>query len=411
MKIVFAPLSNFFSHRSRLLCIADEMKKRGHQAEFICSTEAADAIGKAGYKTNTAPEVERSVMFQMGTPRSYLTRYRNSNPAMNDKSQTKYRLKEMIDADFRIYDEVKPDLIIADGRPVSRICAWFMDIPCMEVRNIAGYIGAAQFMKSSLDREIECDHTVEMEMSQEFGLDFLNLAIKYRKNPQAQPDIPCIVPGIPEFELPNNNKLLEKIQHTLTGPLSWNGWNNSPEPVKESYKGKKVILVSMGSSFPFPSIIDRIVQAFSGNQYKVIINTGNNMELTQSLPENCDVLPFISLPRYLQIADFVIHHGGHGTMMEILAAGKPSLAIPFNGDQMEVSRQVEALNLGKRIKKYPDDITEKEIIESVSEVETDTRIKENLMQFQALMEKSGNSGAGMASDFIEKTVRQTVLTH
>ena len=140
MKILFAPLSNFLSHVTRLLCIADELKNRGHQTEFICSSEASDMIKKAGHKPNQAPEVDRNVMFQMGASKAYLARFRETSNGKINMNNHPYRLKEMMDADISIVKETNPDLIITDGRPVSHLCAWFMDIPCISVLNISGYI-------------------------------------------------------------------------------------------------------------------------------------------------------------------------------------------------------------------------------------------------------------------------------
>jgi UDP:flavonoid glycosyltransferase YjiC (YdhE family) len=42
----------------------------------------------------------------------------------------------------------------------------------------------------------------------------------------------------------------------------------------------------------------------------------------------------------------VVHHGGHETLMQALAAGVPSLILPANTDQILVAQQAQALGVG-----------------------------------------------------------------
>jgi UDP:flavonoid glycosyltransferase YjiC (YdhE family) len=91
-------------------------------------------------------------------------------------------------------------------------------------------------------------------------------------------------------------------------------------------------------------------------------------------------------------------------MMQVLSSGKPSLIIPFNGDQMEISRRVENLGLGKRIKKYPDEISSKEVFKNIRELLRNPRYRVNTLKFKKFFKKWEN-GAFTAAQFIEDTYR------
>jgi UDP:flavonoid glycosyltransferase YjiC (YdhE family) len=58
---------------------------------------------------------------------------------------------------------------------------------------------------------------------------------------------------------------------------------------------------------------------------------------------------FVPHDRVMPIADLVITHAGHGTVMAAAGAGVPMLCLPMGRDQPDVAGRVKALGLGRVI--------------------------------------------------------------
>jgi UDP:flavonoid glycosyltransferase YjiC (YdhE family) len=117
------------------------------------------------------------------------------------------------------------------------------------------------------------------------------------------------------------------------------------------------------------------------------------------------VLPLICLRAYLKISHVVLHHGGHGTVMEVLKAGLPSVVIPFNGDQIDISLRLEQFGCALRIGKYPGDISAGEVAQALHKVLDDPSYRDNAQKFSQELARWPD-GAAMAADLIENHALQ-----
>jgi UDP:flavonoid glycosyltransferase YjiC (YdhE family) len=113
------------------------------------------------------------------------------------------------------------------------------------------------------------------------------------------------------------------------------------------------------------------------------------------------VLPAIRLREHLANSEAVIHHGGHGTAMEVLRAGLPSVIIPFNGDQIDIARRVDALGCGLRLDGYPGDLTPEAVREAVRSVLSRRDPRDQARRFQREL-AAWPDGAELAADFVEE---------
>ncbi len=400
LKVLLFPLSSFISHATRCLCIADELAKRGHQVEFASSAANRELIIKAGYPSHLVKQLCHEQIIVTGAPKSYLDRYQQNT--QNCRHNDKFGLKEMASQDLAVLNKVKPDIVICDASPTSYLAATVLGIPCVMVKNILGYIDSnlsKHAIKSGLNLTDELDFTLENKMSKEFHSDCVKLNKAFVETYKT---IPFIIPGVPEFEKINNVNIFQNMSHCFVGNLEWQGWAKSSKPDLTKYRNKTVILVTFGSSFPFESLIINILSAFKDDPYHIIINTGNqfNCPEIQQYQTNFDIYPYLSLNDFLEIADIIVCHGGHGTIMSALKTGAPSVVIPFNGDQMVISKQIEELKCGIRIKKYPDDITPDKLYYAINKVLNDQTYKLNTIKYGNILKQKGN-GASNAVDFIE----------
>ena len=244
--------------------------------------------------------------------------------------------------------------------------------------------------------------TLELQFKKELK-DFLAQAIRdsdqYLRCVRA---IPWIVPGLPVLENKAKLALLSNPVHHYVGQLHWRGWDAMPQPEAGRYEHKTVILVTLGSTFPFADIARHVLSAFVAERYHVIVNTGDQFVIDQQDAKGShEVLPLICLRAYLQISHVVLHHGGHGTAMEVLKAGLPSVVIPFNGDQIDISLRLEQFGCALRIGKYPGDISAGEVAQALHKVLDDPSYRDNAQRFSQELARWPD-GATMAADLIEK---------
>ena len=123
----------------------------------------------------------------------------------------------------------------------------------------------------------------------------------------------------------------------------------------------------------------------------------------------------------IPFADLVVFHGGYGTMMETVAAGKPSIVIPFHTEQEGNGRRLEQLGCGRVLKlsKQPFaslkvkaswgeysyviqnryDLGAQELLETVHSVMSDHRCAAAAKRLQGRIQEYG--GAQQAMELIE----------
>lgn len=397
-RILFAPLGYFLSHLSRCLAVAEELKRRGHEIGFVCVQKDAEWLASQGYQVFPAFSMPAGDIMAYGAPFEYQQKYLGSKfPAITCRS---FGIDKMVEDDFAIYASFKPDLLVWDGRPTAPVTASLRGIPAVGINNLSMPIDNQPACDGST--EAQGRMTLELQFKKELK-DFLAQAIQesdqYLHFIRA---IPWIVPGLPVLENKAKLALLSNPVHHFVGQLHWRGWDAMPQPEAGRYENKTVILVTLGSTFPFAGIARHVLSAFADERYHVIVNTGDQFEIE---PEDAqghhEVLPLICLRAYLQISHVVLHHGGHGTAMEVLMAGLPSVVIPFNGDQIDISLRLEQFGCALRIGKYPDDITVGEVAQAVHKVLDEGSYRESAQRFSQELARWPD-GATLAADVIEK---------
>ena len=159
--------------------------------------------------------------------------------------------------------------------------------------------------------------------------------------------------------------------------------------------------------------------------------TGNEIEDTMSLVinsvEKSGVRAIISkgwgaveIPKHpnIFVADYVphdwlfkrvsavVHHGGAGTTASGLTAGKPTLIIPFGGDQLFWGSRVEKLGLGpKPIRR--EKLTEENLISALIDLTDNSNYKVAAEEMGVLL--SLENGVVKAADIIEDSLRKWLI--
>ena len=401
-RILFAPLGYFLSHLSRCLAVADELKERGHDVGFVCVPKDAAWLASLGYQVFPAYSMPAGDIMAYGAPFEYQQKYLGLKfPSVAIRS---FGIAKMVEDDLAIYASFKPDLLVWDGRPTAPVTAFIRGIAAVGINNLS----------MPIDNQTACDAstcaqgrmTLELQFKNELK-DFMAQAIQesdqYLRYVRA---IPWIVPGLPVLENKAKLALLSNPVHHYVGQLHWRGWDAMPQPKAGRHTHKTVILVTLGSTFPFADIARHVLSAFADERFHVIVNIGDQFMIDpQDTPGHHEVLPLICLRAYLQISHVVLHHGGHGTVMEVLKAGLPSVVIPFNGDQIDISLRLEQFGCALRIGKYPGDISAGEVAQALYKVLDDPSYRDNAQKFSQELARWPD-GAAMAADLIENHALQ-----
>jgi UDP:flavonoid glycosyltransferase YjiC (YdhE family) len=162
-----------------------------------------------------------------------------------------------------------------------------------------------------------------------------------------------IVPSIPEIEpISPDNKTIHVGQLSATGKEQepavppWAGETNTSHPLVYVTIGGGAGTV--GNKLFFSTIIE----AFANKDIQLIVSTANKCDpsVFPILPGNITFYKWLPGRQAIAAADLVVFHGGYGTLMENLSAGKPSLVVPFHTEQESNGRRLEQLGCAQVLK-------------------------------------------------------------
>ena len=109
MTILCIPYTHTLSHLSRPLVVAKELRKRGHEVLFAGESSKTAFIRQEGFNVLPLYEPDPDELF--GNIRKGKLRFISHA-----------EIERMIEADISLYSEVKPDVVLTDGRftaPIS----------------------------------------------------------------------------------------------------------------------------------------------------------------------------------------------------------------------------------------------------------------------------------------------------
>jgi UDP:flavonoid glycosyltransferase YjiC (YdhE family) len=117
------------------------------------------------------------------------------------------------------------------------------------------------------------------------------------------------------------------------------------------HSDRPFVLVSLSTSFQNQhAVLQRLCTALAPLAVEALVTTGPNMP-TEGFEAGgaVELREFVPHDRVMPIADLVITHAGHGTVMAAAGAGVPMLCLPMGRDQPDVAARVKAVGLGRVI--------------------------------------------------------------
>lgn len=377
MKILLIPSAVGLSHLTRLLLIALELRERGAQVAFAYREEHA-LLKQAGFTVYPVQDI-------------HITDF-SSNVF---SAYTSEIVQRCVEDERATITEFRPDVIVGDFRLSAAISSRHEGIPYISVVNayMTDYFNPVDVMMSASQRPLQyrlaswTGNIIQRRQrfqlaapfraaARHFGLRDLNSLYDFLRGDRT------LIADLPE--LYPLSKLPETYQYI--GPLIWEGLvTNVPASFKNLNKAKSLIYATTGNTGNV-WLLQLTYEAFAGDpNYEVIMTTGYYLN-TADLPSapNIYVERFAPGSQIIPHVQAVIYSGGNGTMYQVLAAGKPSIVIPFNSDQAINAWVIHTRKLGYGLSastpKTADDLRQ-----ALATAVADPIMGENLPHFQNLL--------------------------
>ena len=127
-----------------------------------------------------------------------------------------------------------------------------------------------------------------------------------------------------------------------------------PRPLEDR---EPLIYVTFGSEIPsmpmFVPVVTAAVAAARQTGCRVLLSVGPADPSVLDDLSGVEVASWVDQAAVLPRARAVISHGGAGTTLDALAAGTPTVAVPFFADQPRNAEQLEATRTGRAVRPGP----------------------------------------------------------
>ena len=407
-QILSLPYTHTLSHISRPLVVAKELRDRGHEVLFAGESSKIAFIQQEGFNVLPLHEPDPDKLF--GNIRKGKLRF------VSDEE-----IERMIEADISLYSEVKPDIVLTDGRFTAPISTHIAGLRHVAIVNVSStehralpYIPFFDWIPEWL---IKRDKTLrkilellnlklEMLVFDNVMNIFKRLSKRYglKKSVTATncltgKDI-TLLADIPEY-FPAKN-LPEDYYYI--GPITWQS-NMSPPAWWPPLVSDKFIYVTMGTT-GLGDFFRLSYKLFEDSRYTCVMTTGRQSELMPAIPGHIYIEEYIDGDLVMEACDAVVCHGGNGTIYQALLHGKPIIGIPTIPDQAYNMRRVEASGVGKSVTWKEFYRNPKILLNAINAVLTNPCFAENARRMQTILKTY--QPAKTAADIIERYMETKV---
>ena len=395
-KILVMPDGNWLAHTSRSLEVAKSLRQVGLDVVFAGEGQYIKLPREKGFP-----------IFPIITlnPEHVLAVSRRGRVNHYDYDLTKRCVKE----ELKLFDKVKPDLVLADWRlSLSTSCelagiplavilnaAW-TDYYTVRIRAVEHFTGTrllgkriatsiAPWLKSFI---LKFDIRPINKFRREKGLKaHKNLWDIMRGDLNLLPDIPEYAPT---KDLPSNFHYI--------GPVVWEPETKPPGWLEKVDPESPTIYFTMGST-GYARFFKQAIEIFGNSKYQCIMTTAGLADLTD-IPENFFVADYAPGSKIMEKSDVVVCHGGNGTIYQAMSKGVPIIGIPTMHDQEFNLQRVEDLGIGINLSELK--FKPSHLIDAVEMVLTKRSYKENSLRYKQILAKyhGPQKGAQLIDSFI-----------
>lgn len=374
------PDGNWLSHVSRPFEIAKVLREMGHEVIFASDGYYMKLPREKGFEVLPIITIN---------PNQVLKCSRSGRANWYDYNL----LKECTEEDLKIFNKVKPGLVLGDFRlSLSTSCelaniplavtlnaAWtnyytvrirapeHLKITQMLGKRITTYI--APWIKSFI---INFDCIPYRRLRREMGLSL-------RKNIWDiwEGDLNLIV-DIPEY---GPTKNLPSNFHYI-GPIIWEPERETPAWLEKLDLEKPTIYFTMGST-GYARFFEQAIEIFGNSKYQCIMTTAGMVDLSY-IPKNFFVTDYAPGSKIMEKSGVVVCQGGNGTIYQAMSKGVPIIGIPTMHDQEFNLDRVVDLGIGIHLSELK--FKPNHLIKAVEKIFTNKDYKENAQRYKKILE-------------------------
>lgn len=357
MRLLFLPsdLGGGFGHVGRCLALAEAAKRRGHHSAFMLHhpkrrraverrfpvryIPAHDPATRLALRLRALRRQGRKPLFTTFTGLDY--------QAPRDGLWSPAHVERRLERCRRVVHRERPDLLVGDTNFLTRLLGAAAGLPVVQLVRFASHPDTAQMIWwRDPPQDLTPPDTPAL-----FGpaLQRLGLPAIRRAEDLLRGDL-HLVPSLPDIEP------VPPAEGTIhVGALADPGGLGEPPRELAGLPGDRpLVYATLGGGAELVARVEparRLVEACAGRDLDLVLSTGGAV-LTADvgpLPDNVRLVRWAPGRTMIGLARAVVFHGGYGTMMEVLSAGKPSLAIPFQSEQEGNARRLEQLGCGLRL--------------------------------------------------------------
>ena len=382
------PDGNFLSHTSRPLEIAKILRKTGYDIVFAGDGKYMELPRKNGFQTFPIVTLDPGpslVVSRKGRVNHY-----------------SYELmEECVREEMKLFERVKPDVILADWRHSISTSCELAGIPLVAIMNASW----TNYYTISL---IAPEHFI---MTQFFGkrvttwfMPLIKKVVitfdirpinKYRRHRGLKPlrnfwdvlkgDLNLLV-DIPEYgptkDLPSNF-------HPI-GPIFWEPDVPPPEWLKKLDAERPTLYFTMGTT-GYPRFFNQALEIYGNTDFQCIITTAGLAKLN-NVPDNFFVVDYAPGSKIMEKSDIVVCHGGNGTIYQAMSNGVPIIGIPTMHDQEFNLDRVEDLGIGIHLSELK--FKPKHLVEAVDKIMTEKSFREHANRYKKILAKYNGPATG-----------------
>jgi UDP:flavonoid glycosyltransferase YjiC (YdhE family) len=357
VRLIFASLASH-GHLYPLLPLAVAAQRAGHDVVFATDESFHPSVRRAGLEP-VAAGLPFGAMFarEAAKPRNEMT------------------ADELMAGAMKVFGDIIPRQTVLDLGPI--IEAAKPDLLVYEVANFGAAYAAklagvpaiahgfglysprppllAEYLPA-LARELGVDLPDD---GYSFGNSYLDIA-----PPSLQPA--AFKAGTPRIEL---------------RPVPWAEPGELPAGVLGRDTGRPLVYLTLGTAFGDVGVLRQAIEGLAKLPADVVVAAGPTVTVADlgGVPDNVRLEAWVAQADLLPHVDLVVHHGGSGTTLGALSAGKPQLLLPQGADQFANAEIVTAAGVARRA--LPPEQTADVVFEHARSLLADTGARDGARSF------------------------------
>ncbi len=350
MKILFAPsdLGGGLGHISRCNALAAFAEKSGHQTVFLLQNPHLARQVQKKNRVVLAPGPHSQPTW-LNKQIYKLLRSLKKEPLFVRISGLNYQvlrdglvsadsIRSRISAYLNIIHQEQPDLIVGDTNLLIGIAARLAGKPVVQLVRQGFHPNHPNLIWwPHPGPEIQPPAVLGMfnTILQENGLPTIS-----RIESLLEGDL-NLIPSLPELDPVEDN-----LESDYIGPLLADSILTGQKYELELQRRPLIYITIGGGAGTVGSVkfFKTITSAFKNRDLNIIVSTTPKFyrKSLNRVAKNVQFAPWVQGRTVISQADLVIFHGGYGTMMETVDAGKPGIVIPFHSEQESNGRRLKA---------------------------------------------------------------------